>query len=58
MKCWICNKTNLDLYSYTDIERGIKNIEICYLCLLEHVEKYFGECSVSKFIRKNYNISK
>ena len=43
-QCEICNKivTPSQMYCYWDEERGLKAAHVCRLCMIAHIEKYYG----------------
>jgi hypothetical protein len=58
MKNVICQHKNHEvpgagigtLHHYEDQAHGIKGIDICDECLLEHVRKYYPGCAIEKSI--------
>jgi len=48
-----------DEYVYWDAANGIIDpIHVCHICLLEHVERYYGNCPNSKSIRAYHQLPK
>jgi hypothetical protein len=42
---------------YRDIKNGItEDVYICHTHLLEHVEKFYGDCPISQAIRQRYEM--
>ena len=57
-QCQLCNELfpPHEIYCYWDEARGLNAALVCPLCLVEHIEKYYGKNRGTQSIRENHNL--